>query len=175
VTRRAAIEKKMTAARHETEYETGAIRRREVFAMEVRMTADGLTPNGWPFGRFNSLIDELTRHEPREMAPRAEVVENADGYNFYLEMAGLSPESIDVRVEDGALVVEAERQHPEWPDEAKVHLAERAYGKLRRAFELPDDAHRDAIAASYKDGVLHVRVPKEPASKPRKIKIDYQN
>jgi HSP20 family protein len=94
------------------------------------------------------------------MVPSVDVIEDKDAYHFYFEMPELTNESIDARVEDGQLVVEAEPTRPEWPWEKRVRVAERGYGKIHRAFELPDDASPDRIAASYKDGVLVVTVEK---------------
>ncbi len=140
--------------------------------MEVLMT-NGLTPNDSLLRRWNTLWNEL---EPaRKAAPAADVVEDADGYHFYFEMAGIASETVDARVEDGNLVVEAERKQPEWSKDAEVHLSERAYGTMRRAFTWPDDASHDGIKAAYKDGVLEVTVPKRPESKPFKIKVEFDN
>jgi len=140
--------------------------------MEVLMS-NGLIPSDSLLRRWNVLWNEL---EPaRKAAPAADVVEDADGYHFYFEMAGIASESVDVRVEDGNLVVEAERKRPEWSKDAEVHLSERAYGKMRRAFTMPDDASHDAVKAAYKDGVLEVTVPKRPESKPFKIKVEFDN
>jgi HSP20 family protein len=138
--------------------------------MEVRYE-NGLLGNGWLFDRMNGIFREL-EPQTRRVAPPTDVVEDKDAYHFYFEMAGLKNESIDVRVEDGQLVVEAERKRPEWPKDAEVHLAERAYGTIRRAFEMPKDASQDHIRASYKDGVLEVTVEKRPESKPVKIQIN---
>jgi HSP20 family protein len=141
--------------------------------MELRMM-NGCTPNAMRYGRWPRVWAELEKGS-RSLAPRADVIEDAEGYHFYFEMPGLRADSVDVRVEDTALVVEAERNRPEWPKDAQIHVAERAYGKLRRAFELPDDAGHDSIRAAYKDGVLEVTVPKRPESKPFKIKVESQN
>jgi HSP20 family protein len=108
----------------------------------------------------------------RNMVPAVDVIEDKDAYHFYFEMPGLKNESIDARVEDGQLIVEAERTRPEWPRETRVHVAERGYGKIHRAFELPNDASRDRIDASYKDGVLEVTVEKKLESKSAKILIN---
>lgn len=140
--------------------------------MEVVMT-NGLTPHDSILRRWNLLWNEL---EPaRKAAPAAEVVEDADGYHFYFEMAGIASDSIDVRVEDGDLTVEAERKRPERSKEAEVHLCERAYGRMRRVFTMPEDASHDGIKAAYKDGVLEVSVPKRAESKPFKIKVEFDN
>ena len=140
--------------------------------MEVLMR-NGLTHDNSLLRNWNVLWNEL---EPaRRGQPAADVVEDADAYHFYFEMAGIASESVDVRVEDGNLVVEAERKRPEWSKDAEVHLSERAYGKMRRAFTMPDDASHDAVKAAYKDGVLEVTVPKRPESKPFKIKVEFDN
>jgi HSP20 family protein len=106
------------------------------------------------------------------MVPPVDVTEDKDAYHFYFEMPGLTSKSIDARFEDGQLMVEAERARPEWPQETRVRVAERGYGKIQRAFELPNDASHDRIEASYKDGVLEVTVEKKPESKPAKIVIN---
>ena len=117
-----------------------------------------------------------TSWSPRaRRAPAADVVEDADSYHFYFEMAGIASESVDVRVEDGSLIVQAERKRPEWSKDAEVHLSERTYGTMRRAFTMPEDASHEGIKAAYKDGVLEVTVPKRPESKPFKIKVEFEN
>ena len=105
------------------------------------------------------------------MAPAADVVEDQDSYHFCVELPGLNSESFDLRIEEDMLVVAAERNRPQWPKESRVHVAERGYGKIHRAFELPEDASREHIKASYKDGVLEVTIAKRPESKPVKIPV----
>jgi HSP20 family protein len=141
--------------------------------MEVRMT-DGLLPNGSLIDRWNTLWDDVAA-APRSMTPATDVVEDAEGYHFYFEMPGVKSDAIDVGIEDGRLTITAERKRPEWPKEAELHRAERAYGKLSRTFQLPEDAQHEAIAATYRDGVLEVKMPKRPESKPRKVKVEFQN
>lgn len=139
--------------------------------MEVRFE-NGMTGRGWVFyprglGWF-SEFDATTTH----MVPRVDVIEDTDKYHFYFEMPGLKSESIDARVEDGQLVVAAELSRPEWPQDTKVRVAERRYGKLYRVFELPSDASGDKVEASYKDGVLELALAKKAESKPAKIQIN---
>jgi HSP20 family protein len=104
--------------------------------------------------------------------PRVDVIEDVDRYHFYFEMPGLKSESIDACVDDGRLIVAAERERPEWPQETEVRVAEREYGKIYRAFELPNDAGHDKVEASYKDGVLELTVEKKAESKRTKIQIN---
>lgn len=138
--------------------------------MELRYE-NGVTNPGWLFDRFNGMFREFDRAK-NQTVPPVDVVETKDSYRFYFEMAGLTNESINVHVEEGRLIVEAERKRPEWAAETAVHVAERSYGKMRRAFQLPRDASHDSIRATYKDGVLEVTVDKRPEAKPVKIQIN---
>jgi HSP20 family protein len=134
--------------------------------------ANGWNGNQWMsdnLNRFRRAIDETAGDH---MAPPADVVEDKDAYHFYVEMPGLKDGSIDVHVEDDRLMVASERKRPEWPQETAVHIAERDYGTIRRAFRLPLNASRDGIRAAYVDGVLEVTVEKRPESKPVKIQVN---
>jgi len=132
---------------------------------------NGWTGNGWLFDRMNGMLRDSNTTAKRIM-PAADVVEEKDTYHFYFEAPGLKNDAFDVRVENGALIIEAERKRPEWPNDAQVHVSERSYGAIRRAFELPEDATTDKVQASYHDGVLEVTVEKRPEAKPVKIQVN---
>src|SRR5208282_1493848 len=100
--------------------------------MEVRFE-NGWTGMGWALdprtlGWFTDSDTAAT-----QMVPPVDVIEDKDTYHCYFDMPGLSSESIDARVEDGQLLVAAERKRAEWPQGTKVHVAERRYGKIHRA------------------------------------------
>ncbi|SRR5579885_117821 len=138
--------------------------------MELRV--NGYAPVAWPFRPWNRLWEELDKGMTESFAPRADVTEDAEGYHFYFEMPGMKSDSVDVRIEDQKLMVSAERKRPEWPKETTIHVAERTWGRMYRAFTLPEDAAHDNIRAAYRDGVLEVTVPKRPEAKPVRIKVE---
>ncbi len=107
-----------------------------------------------------------------QAAVPADLAEDKDGYRFYVDMPGLSADSLQVTVEKDWLVVEGERKRPVRGEGVQVHLAERRHGRIRRLFTLPDDASREDIKAAYRDGVLEVTVAKRPESRPVKIKVE---
>ena len=133
---------------------------------------NGWNGNQWMFDRLNRFRREIDEAAGDHMAPRADVVEDKDAYHFYVEMPGLKDGSIDVQVEDDRLIVEAERKRPEWPQQTQVHLAEREYSPIKRAFRLPLNARRDGIRATYIDGVLELTVEKRTESKPIKVQVN---
>jgi HSP20 family protein len=139
--------------------------------MELRFE-NGWAGRGWLFDPRTVGLFRQSDTTARHMVPAVDVIEDKDAYHFYFDMPGLKNESIDARIEDDHLMVEAERTRPEWPGETRVRVAERDYGKMHRAFQLPNDVSRDRIKASYKDGVLEVMVEKKPESKSAKILIN---
>ncbi|MGO9602782.1 MAG: Hsp20/alpha crystallin family protein [Candidatus Binataceae bacterium] len=133
---------------------------------------NGWSGNRWFVDRLNSFRRDIAQTTGGDMAPRADVVEDKEAYHFSFEMPGLKAGSLDVQVENDQLTVCAEQKRPEWPQETAVHVAERSYGPIRRAFKLPLDANRDSIRASYTDGVLELTVEKRPESRPVKIRVN---
>ena len=108
---------------------------------------NGWNGNGWMLDRLASFRQAADAATDPNTRARADVVEDKDAYHFYVEMPGIKVGSIDVQVEDDQLIVEAERKRPEWPQQTQVHLAEREYSPIKRAFRLPLNARRDGIRA----------------------------
>lgn len=84
---------------------------------------------------------------------------------------GLDPANLDVQFEKGTLTIAGERKAPEVPEKATVHIGERFAGRFRRVVSLPEDVDPNAIQASYRDGVLHVRIQRKEEAQPRRIAI----
>jgi len=55
--------------------------------------------------------------------------------------------------------------------EENYYRAERSYGAFVRNIELPKDVHADQVKASFKNGILEVRVPKTEEAKTKEIKV----
>ena len=133
-----------------------------------------LANGGWLLQTANGLFNGLAS-EFGPISPPVDVVEDRDAYRFSVDLPGLKSESLEVKVEDETLVINAERIDPVWPKEARVHRAERHFGRIRRAFRLPSDVSQDAIKAAYKDGVLEVTIAKLPEAKAVKVDVAYNN
>jgi len=134
----------------------------------------GSVTSGWLFDRVNGLFNGLASEYER-ISPPVDVVEDHDGYRFSFDLPGLKSDSLQVNVEDGTLVIDAERNEPAWAKDARVHRAERHYGRIHRAFRLPADVGHDAIKAAYKDGVLEVTMAKRPEAKAARVEVAYNN
>ncbi len=139
----------------------------------------GLANGGSLFDRVNDLFNAQAINgrasEAERASPPVDVAEDQDGYRFSVELPGLKRDSLEVKVEDEKLVINAERNGPAWAKDAQVHRAERRYGHIHRAFKLPGDVGHDAIKAAYKDGVLDVTIAKRPEAKAVRVEVAYSN
>lgn len=93
-------------------------------------------------------------------APRADASVTQDAYEITMELPGVTPEDIDVAVQDGNLVVTGEKRFEQEESGKSYFFSEREYGVFQRVFRIPPDAKQDAIDADFKNGVLIIRIPK---------------
>ena len=76
------------------------------------------------------------------------------------EMPGVDPDKdVEITVQDGVLHIRAERRSEEKEETEGRTRSEFRYGMFERALRVPPDMSVDDVKASYKDGILEVRVP----------------
>ena len=93
-------------------------------------------------------------------APLADVCESADSLRLYVELPGVGPEEIDLRLEGDDLLVQGERRMDRDEAGEQFHRVERSYGKFARRFSLPSNVDRGAVEAVFRNGVLKISLPK---------------
>lgn len=104
-------------------------------------------------------------------SPEADLTETSDAYVLRSEIPNVTADDLDVRIDDGALVVSGEKKSEEEKDEENFLLRERFQGSFTRRFRLPGPVKEDQVEASYRNGVLTVRVPKSGDAGPRARRI----
>jgi HSP20 family protein len=104
-------------------------------------------------------------------APPVDIFENRDHLIIRAEIAGVQREDVDVRIENGVLILHGERKREAGITEGNAHRMERIYGTFTRTFALPTTVDGAKVTATYKDGVLEVSIPKIETAKPKKIEI----
>ena len=97
-----------------------------------------------------------------------------DGIDLRCEMPGVDPDrDIEIVVDNGRLVIRAERRESTETTEGSSTRSEFRYGSYRRSVELPPGASADDIVASYENGILDVRIPiDEEHPEPKRISIE---
>jgi HSP20 family protein len=100
-----------------------------------------------------------------------DVLESKDAYLIHAELPGMKKEDINVEVKDGTLILSGERKSAKPAEGVEYRRSERIAAKFWRSFTLPETVKEEGIEASYKDGILEIRVPKMEEPKPRQIEI----
>ncbi len=102
--------------------------------------------------------------------PETNLYEDKDGYIIVSKVPDVDKSSIEVNLKDNTLTIRGERKK-EVPKGAKILLDERFNGTFERSFILNDKIDSERIGAEANNGLLVVKLPKSPDSKPRKIEI----
>jgi HSP20 family protein len=135
------------------------------------------TPNGdWMgvHGEVNRLFDSLiagTESPATSWKPAVDIREGGEEFFVRLDLPGLDPKDVKVSVFEDTLTVSGERRESTESKDVKWHHVERHHGTFERRFQLGQAVQGDKVSASYKNGVLEIRVPKAEQAKPREIEI----
>lgn len=107
--------------------------------------------------------------------PVADIYEEGDNIVVKAEMPGVDQNDIDVTVTDNVLVLRGEKQKEEEANEGDYYRSERVYGSFVRSIPLPPEVDAEKANASFKNGVLEIRVPKAEEAKKRQIKVNVED
>ena len=104
-------------------------------------------------------------------APVVDIFESGDELVLRAEVAGLDKDDVEISVENNTLTLRRERKREPEFEEKNAYRLERTFGIFTRSFMLPKTVDSTRIGASYKNGVLELRIPKAAQAMPRKIEI----
>lgn len=101
--------------------------------------------------------------------PRVDILESKDELTLFADLPGVTPENLDVRFENGELVIHGAcaARH----EGADHLLREYGVGDFHREFTVSEAINAEAIHAELKQGVLTVHLPKSEKVKPRRIAV----
>ncbi len=106
-----------------------------------------------------------------ETSVATDVIEEDKDFLVKIELPGMKAENIDLSVTGNTITVKGEKQQENELKNESYLRREMAYGSFSRSVTLPETADLDKADASYKDGVLTITVPKNPAAAPRSHKL----
>lgn len=104
-------------------------------------------------------------------APALDLYEEKDYIVAKVELPGMTKEDIEVNISDGQLTVKGEKKKEEEIKEEDYYRSERAYGAFSRTVELPKGIEVEKAQASFRNGVLEIRLPKSEEAKKREIPV----
>jgi HSP20 family protein len=140
----------------------------EVLKKEVDRLFDEFGGDFWrrPFGSLAAF----ERTWPKfTAAPAVDVAETDKSYEITAELPGIDEKNVEVNLADGGITIKGEKKEETEEKKKDYYVSERRYGSFERYFTLPEGVDANKIAATFKNGVLKVTLPKTAeAQKPAK-------
>jgi HSP20 family protein len=103
--------------------------------------------------------------------PVVDLYADKDDLVVKAELPGIEKQDIEVNVTDHTLTIKGEKKKAEEIEEEKYYQSERSFGSFHRSLELPSDIQAEKAKASFKNGILEVRLPKSEVAKAKEIKV----
>src|SRR2546427_1658897 len=144
----------------------------------------GLPPMaGWEPFRVSHIQTEVNRlfdnvlGRPASLpghvwVPPVDMYATKDDLVLTVELPGVSEKEVTVSITGDLLTVTGERRFEQRVKEQDLLHVERTYGKFERVIQLPMAVQADHVKATYRAGVLEIKLPKAEELKPKEIKID---
>ena len=107
------------------------------------------------------------------LKPQVDIGASAQEYTIAIEVPGVDEKDVKVEVCNNTLTIKGEKKQDKEEKEKNFYRIERCYGSFQRVLSLPEDANKENIKASFKNGVLTVTMPRTalPKTEIKKIEI----
>ena len=131
---------------------------------------------------LNSIFDDESVSDCSCSTPDVDVKETTDKYTLEMDLPGRTEKDVTVQIDQNRLTIssieeeksgEVDRKHEaDGEQNEKWLIRERSADGFSRSFILPGDVNPEQIAASFRDGVLSVTMPRTEAVRPKRITIE---
>ena len=138
-----------------------------------------------PFRNIVALQDRINRlfedafprnAEEEDLAsctwrPPVDIFEEDNGFVVQVDLPGVNKEDVTVEIKNNLLLIQGRRQVESDVEDDRYYRRERTCGTFQRSFSLRTAVAPDSIKASFKNGVLTIRIPHPEEQKPKKISV----
>ena len=109
---------------------------------------------------FNDFLNGDTPSKNYNGVPAVNISERPNDFLIEVAAPGIGKEDFKVSVENGVLTIGAEKKEEKKDENSRYTRREFSYSTFKRSFSLPEHVDADKIAASHRDGVLTLTLPK---------------
>ena len=164
-------------SRRETAWSASPFSMLEQFANEIETVFDDFgLGRSWLAPRWGQLTARrMGRSGMEHWIPEVEVHQQNDELVVRADLPGMKKEDVTVDVTDRDVTISGERRQEQQTERGGFYQSERTYGSFCRTIPLPEGAIADQAKASFKDGVLEVRLPAPPAQVTRGRRIEVKD
>jgi HSP20 family protein len=129
---------------------------------------------------FNELVNEffgrdigqlLGQDEARRFVPAVNIIEREDAFELRISAPGFGKDELKLNVEADTLTISGEHKVEDLKENERYTRREFMHSAFSRSFRLPETVNAEGISAEHVNGMLHVRIPKAEAAKPKAREI----
>ena len=122
-------------------------------------------------------VKESSQGEGAAFALPVDVYEKDSRFFIRAAVPGVSPEELDVQIENHILTIRGETKQ-EWEDQSedtRVYRREYRYGTFSRSIRLPENLNFEQVDAEFRNGFVTISLPRVEEPKPKALKINVRN
>lgn len=125
------------------------------------------------FFRMPSLFDEMLNRSvmPSYSSLSADIWEEGDTFFVKMALPGVTKDDISIEIDADVIRIKGGKKQEEKQDSKKRYYFRSLDTQFEQAFNLPTVVDADKAQASFKDGVLEIKLPKAEQYKPKKVSI----
>jgi HSP20 family protein len=124
----------------------------------------------WPMMRVRPFEWRM-----EQFTPIIDVIDEENRIRVEAEVPGMNPEDLELTVAGDSLILKGEKKEEKEEQEKGMRYRERSFGSFQRVIPLPGDIEKDKVEARFKNGVLHVILPKSAQAMERAKKIQIRS
>ena len=118
-----------------------------------------------------SLAPCYETQKATQWQPDLDIADTGQELHITLDAPGMTPDNFEITVEENTLQIAGTRTPQPTSDHASTLLCERPSGAFQRTIALPYPVETQKIEATYKEGLLNIKLPKTAEAQPKKIAI----
>jgi len=109
------------------------------------------------------------------LRPAMESYVDGDKFTVRVELPGVDPKDVDVKVASGVLTVRGSREEKHETKKRDFFRREFRYGSFERAISLPEGMKAEDLKATFHDGVVELTAPMPEEALPKEVKVQIQS
>ncbi len=129
------------------------------------MRSSSNVPSVWDEFFGDSFLTNLWSNENLFSLPSVNIADDEKTYRIEVAAPGMNKEDFRINLEENVLTISSEKEKKHEEKDKKYMRREFSYASFNRSFILPDTSDEEKISATYRDGVLHIEIPKKEESR----------
>jgi len=127
------------------------------------------------FSSGRDAVDFFNSDSDKSSFASADIYENKDSVFIDMEIPGINPDKISVTLKGNVVTIKGNRKEVTVSKDISYYCAERSFGQFKREFRIADTIDSNKLTASFKNGVLHITMPKvsNRRERDRRIKVEF--